>query len=214
MRLHFYIEDMVTIPRELRRKMEEAKVPFRDEWDFDDYQPLPTTVLDPVHEEPPEYDLYGIFFKDVQINFGESLSNPWIKDIVFRDPVHIALMLNPKTAKKQGLKSGDIVRAESPYGYIYGRIGVSEGIHPDTLGVSNSLSRIKVKHEGVRHAGGHFNDLLPYDLRNTDAVTGQPETVCKLKITKLDDWPELLKQGKSVYDLVDELKRPGKTGSH
>jgi anaerobic selenocysteine-containing dehydrogenase len=214
MRLHFYIEDMVTIPRELRRKMEEAKVPFRDEWDFDDYQPLPTTVLDPVHEEPPEYDLYGIFFKDVQINFGESLSNPWIKDIVYRDPVHIALMLNPKTAKKQGLASGDIVKVESPYGRIFGRIGVTEGMHPDALGVSNSLSRIKIKHEGVRHAGGHFNDLLPHDLRNTDAVTGQPETVCKLKITKLDDWPEPLKQGKSVYDLVDELGRPGKAGSH
>jgi hypothetical protein len=106
MRLHFYIEDMVTIPRDLKAKMEEAKVPFRHEWCWDDYQPLPTTVLDPVHSEPPEYDLYGIFFKEIQINFGESLSNPWIKDIVYRDPVHIALILNPKTLAKQGLKSG------------------------------------------------------------------------------------------------------------
>ena len=214
LRLHFYIEDMVTIPRELKRKMEEANVPFRHEWHFDDYQPLPTAVLDPVHEEPSEYDLYGIFFKDIQINFGESLSNPWIKDIVYRDPVHIALILNPKTAKKQGVQAGDIVQVDSPYGRIYGRIGISEGIHPDALGVSNSLSRIKVTHSGVPHAGGHFNDLLPYDLRNTDAVTGQPETVCKLKLTKLDDWPEALKQGKSVYDLVDEFQQPGKTGSH
>ena len=96
----------------------------------------------------------------------------------------------------------------------YGRIGLSEGMHPDALGVSNSLSRIKVEHKGVAHAGGHFNDLLPYDLRNTDAVTGQPETVCKVKITRLDDWPEGLKDGKTVYQLVDELQRPGKTGSH
>lgn len=214
MRLHFYIEDMVTIPRDLRKKMEEANVPFRDEWYFDDYQPLPTPVLDPVHEEPPEYDLYGIFFKDIQINFGESLSNPWLNDIVYRDPVHIALLLNPKTAEKQRLKAGDIVKVESPYGRIFGRIGTTEGMHPDTLGVSNSLSRIKVRHEGVHHAGGHFNDLLPYDLRNTDAVTGQPETVCKVKITKLDDWPQGLKDGKTVYELVDELQRPGKTGSH
>ena len=214
LRLHFYIEDMVTIPRDLKQKMEEAKVPFRHEWDFDDYQPLPTAVLDPVHLEPPEYDLYGIFFKDIQINFGESLSNPWIKDIVYRDPVHIALILNPKTAEKQGLKSGDIVKVESPYGIIFGRIGVTEGMHPDTLGVSNSLSRIRIRHDTVRHAGGHFNDLLPYDLRNTDHVTGQPETVCKVKITRLDDWPEPLRQGKTVYDLVDELKRPGKAGSH
>lgn len=64
------------------------------------------------------------------------------------------------------------------------------------------------------HAGGHFNDLLPYDLHNTDAVTGQPETVCKLKITKLDDWPQGLKDGGSVYDLIDEINAPGKGKVH
>jgi anaerobic selenocysteine-containing dehydrogenase len=214
MRLHFYIEDMVKERDGLKAKMEAANVPFRHDWHWDDYQPLPTTVLDPVHEEPPEYDLYSIFYKDVQMNFGESLSNPWIKDIVYRDPVHIALILNPKTAKAQGLAQGDIVKVESPYGRIYGRIGTSEGMHPDTLGVSNSLSRATTRHSGVAHAGGHYNDLLPYDLRNTDAVTGQPETVCKVKITRLDDWPEVLKHGGTVYDIVDELSQPGKGRSH
>jgi len=214
MRLHFYIEMMVTERDKLKALMEEHDVPFRHEWGWDDYQPLPTTVLDPVHEEPPEYGLYAIFYKDIQMNFGESLSIPWIKDIVYRDPVHIAMILNPKTAAAQGLQEKDIVRVDSPYGFLYGRIGTSEGMQPDTLGISNSLSRTKVRHEGVPHAGGHFNDLLPYDLGNTDAVTGQPETVCKIKITKLDDWPEGLKQGKSVYDLVDELEQPGKAGVH
>ena len=214
MRLHFYIEDMVKHRDELKSKMDEHNVIFRDDWGWDDYQPLPTTVLDPVHEEPPEYDLYGIFYKDIQLNFGESLSNPWIKDIVYRDPVHIALLLNPRTAEAQGLAQGDIVKVESPYGHLYGRIGTTEGMHPDTLGVSNSLSRADTRHAGVPHAGGHFNDLLPYDLRNTDAVTGQPETVCKIKLTKLDDWPEILKQGGTVYDIVDEVRKPGKAGTH
>lgn len=214
MRLHFYIEDMVKERDLLKANMETAKVPFRHEWCWDDYQPLPTTVLDPVHEEPPEYDLYGIFYKDIQLNFGENLSNPWIKDIVYRDPVHIALILNPKTAAAQGLAQRDIVKVESPTGFLYGRIGVSEGMHPDTLGVSNALSRTKTSHKGVAHAGGHFNDLLPYDLKNTDAVTGQPETVCKVKLTKLDDWPQGLMEGKSVYDLVDELQDTGSRRAH
>ncbi len=210
LRLHFYIEDMLKQRDELRSKMDEANVPFRDEWSWDDYSPLPTAALDPVHNEPPEYDLYGIFYKDIQMNFGESLSNPWIQDIVYRDPVHIAIMLNPETAKAKGLEPMDVVKVESPYGMIYGRIGTSQGWHPDTLGVSNSLSRAKGKLGGVKHAGGHFNDLLPYDLRNTDGVTGQPETVCKVKITKLDDWPQFLKEGGSVYDMVDEFAKPGK----
>jgi hypothetical protein len=89
-----------------------------------------------------------------------------------------------------------------------------QGVHPDTLCVSNSLTRITTGHKRVPHAGGHFNDLLPYDLQNTDNVTGQPETVCKLKITRLDDWPEGIKQGRLVYDMVDEFAKPGKAGSH
>lgn len=214
MRLHFYIEDMVSIRDDLKSKMEEAKVPFRDEWSWSDYEPLPTKALDPVHEEPPEFDLYAIFYKDIQMNFGESLSNPWIKDIVYRDPVHIALILNPKTAESKGLAPGDIVLVESPYGRLYGRVGTSEGMHPDTLGVSNSLSRAETRNKSVANAGGHYNDLLPYDLRNTDAVTGQPETVCKIKLTRLDDWPEILKEGGTVYDIVDELGQPGKAGTH
>ena len=150
LRLHFYIEDMLTQRDGLRAKMEEASVPWRDEWYWDDYSPLPTAALDPVHEEPPEYDLYGIFYKDVQLNFGESLSNPWIQDIVYRDPVHIAIMLNPKTAEKHGLKSLDVVKVESPYGMIYGRLGTSEGWHPDTLGVSNSRCRAPASSAGSR----------------------------------------------------------------
>ena len=64
------------------------------------------------------------------------------------------------------------------------------------------------------HGGEHFNDLLPYDLKNTDGVTGQPETVCKVRITKLDDWPQFLKDGGSVYELVDEIALPGKGRKH
>ncbi len=193
MRLHFYIEDMLTQRDGLRAKMEAANVPLRHEWDFDDYQPLPTVNPDPVLLEPAEYDLFGISFKDIQLNFGESLSNPWIRDIVFNDPVHTALLLNAKTAVEQGLENGDIVKVESAYGAIYGRIGTTEGIHPETLGISNSLSRMASQDKAVPFGGGNFNNLLPYDLKNTDAASGQAEGVCKLKLTKLSAWPDHLR---------------------
>jgi anaerobic selenocysteine-containing dehydrogenase len=224
MRLNFYIEDLVTQRDQLQIKFKEHGVPdeIYEEWPFDDYQPLPTTVLDPIHLEPEEYDLYGITFKDIQMNFGESLSNPWIKDITYRDPVHSGLLLNTATAKKKGLKDGDIVLAESPHGKLYGRLKTTEGMHHETLGVSNALSRTKTESRSVLTAGGHFNDLLPYDMSNTDGATGQPETSCRIKLTRLDDWPDFLKEGLSVYNFVNELMswktsvaREGSTdGSH
>ena len=44
----------------------------------------------------------------------------------------------------------------------------------------------------MRPEDSEFNDLLPYDMVNTDGATGQPETSCRVKLTKLDDWPDFL----------------------
>lgn len=206
LRLHFYIEEFIVERNKLQQQMEEADVPFRHEWEWDDYQGLPLPVLDPVHQEPEEFDLYAITFKDIQINFGESLTNPWIDDIVFKDPVHTALLLNSKTAKDKGLEHGDYVSLESPYGgSLHGRIATSEEMHPDTIGVSNALSRMATQHTGAKHAGGRFNDLLPTDLRNTDAVTGQPETVAKVKLTKLKSMPTPVTKN-SVFGIGEDLQ--------
>ncbi len=215
MRLQFYVEDIAFQREKLRRQFEEAQVPFRHEWPFEDYQPLPTNVVDPIHREPKEYNLYAITFKDIQLNFGENLDNPWIKDITYRDPVHTGLLLNRGTAKKLSLADGDIVKVESPYGRLYGRLATTESIHHETLGVSNALSRTRSQNRAVLMSGGHYNDMLPYDMRNTDGASGQPETSCRVKITKLDDWPAFLKQGSTVYDFVDSIRNArGKGGAH
>lgn len=215
MRLQFYVEDIVVQREQLRAQFDAAQVPFRHEWPFEDYQPLPLTVLDPLHSEPPEYDLYAITFKDIQINFGENLGNPWIKDITYRDPVHTGLLLNAATAQRMGFADGDIVKVESPYGRLYGRLRTTEGIHHETLGVSNALSRTRSESRSTLMSGGHYNDLLPYDMKNTDGASGQPETTCKVKLTRLDDWPEFLKAGGTVYAVVDSIDNAeGKGGLH
>jgi anaerobic selenocysteine-containing dehydrogenase len=185
LRLRFYIEDIVRARDELQRKMQEADVPLRREWDWECYQPLPLPLVDPVHEEPAEFDLYAITFKEIQLNFGETAGIPWIDDIVHRDPVHAALLLNAETGRKKGLADGDMVKVESPYGSIYGRVSLSQGVHPETVAVSNSLSRSAGRHGSVRQGGGHFNELLPADLRNTDACSSQLESVARVKLTKI-----------------------------
>ena len=63
-------------------------------------------------------------------------------------------------------------------------------MHPETVCVSNALTREAGVHSSVRPGGGHFNELLPADLHNTDACSSQPETVARVKITKLSTMPE------------------------
>ncbi|MFZ3286433.1 MAG: molybdopterin-dependent oxidoreductase [Telluria sp.] len=199
MRLHFYIEDIIRARDTLKGKMEAADVAIRHEWSWGDYQALPLPILDPVHEEPPEFDLYAITYKDIQLNFAETTSNPWIEDILNKDPVHTSVLLNKKTGTAKGLASGDIVEIASPYGKIVARVALSEGVHPETVCVSNALTRIASQHPGVKVGGGSFNQLLPANLKHTDACSGQPETVAKVKLTKLSELPEYLKRKNSVY---------------
>jgi len=190
LRLRFYIEDIVRARDELKRNMEQADIPIRHEWDWECYQPLPLPLLDPVHREPPEFDLYAITFKEIQLNFAETVGNPWIDDVVFRDPVHTTLLMNARTGAQRGLKDGDIVQLDSPYGHIFGRVSLSQGVHPETVAVSNSLSRMAGQHGSVKQGGGNYNELLPADLRNTDACSSQLETVARVRITKLETLPQ------------------------
>ncbi len=90
----------------------------------------------------------------------------------------------------RGLKDRDIVELKSPYGKIFGRVSLSQAVHPETVCVSNSLSRVAGQHSSVRHGGGNFNELLPADLRNTDACSSQMETVARVKIRKLSVLPD------------------------
>jgi anaerobic selenocysteine-containing dehydrogenase len=181
-RLHFYIEMIVEERDKLRKNMEEAKVPFIDEWEWEDYQPLPIPVLDPVHEEPAEFDLLAISFKDVQLNFGENLSIPWIADIVYNDPVHMGILINSKTAAARNINDGDIIKMTSNYGSIMGLAKVTEGVHPECIAVSNALTRWTGYHSIVKPGGGNFNRLLPANLKNTCATSGQMECTAKVKI--------------------------------
>jgi anaerobic selenocysteine-containing dehydrogenase len=138
-----------------------------------------------VHRERAEFDLYAITFKEIQLNFGETLGNPWIDDIVYRDPVHATLLVNAATGRAKGLSDGDLIELASPYGKIQGRVSLTQGVHPETVCVSNSLSRMATQHSRVRPGGGHFNELLPANLANTDACSSQLESVARVKITRL-----------------------------
>ena len=143
-----------------------------------------------MHKEPPEFDLYAITFKEIQINFAESLGNPWIDDVVYRDPVHTTFLINANTGAAHGITNGDIVELISPYGRIFGRVALSQGVHHETIAVSNSLTRVAGQNTSVKHGGGNFNELLPSDLRNTDACSSQLESVARVLIRKLSMLPE------------------------
>ena len=113
-----------------------------------------------MHTEPAEYDLYAITFKETLMNFTENLSIPWIRELVDRDPHHRGLMINPKTAKAKGIEDGDYIEVKSQFGQLTGWAVLSEGIHPEVIGISNATNRTVTHSPITRMGGGQFNTLL------------------------------------------------------
>ncbi len=182
-RYPFYCEFILKTGAKLKQEWEAAACPI--EWDFSQYVAFPDGRIGPVHKESAEYDMYAITFKDSTINFAETLSIPWIADIVYRDPIHMGILINPKTAERKGIRDGDLIELRSREDAIKGQAKIVEGVHPETVAVSNALGRWVEGHTIVKPGGGHFNRLLPSDLDYTCLVTGGLESVAKVKITKL-----------------------------
>lgn len=184
-RIPIYCDYLLKVRDQLKADWEAHNCPV--EWDFSQYVPIPDDRLSPVHSEPPEYDMYAITFKDTALNFSENLSIPWIADVVSRDPVHMGILINPKTAERKGLNDGDLIEIRSREDAIRGRVKICEGVHPETVAVSNAVGRWVEGHPIVKPGGGHFNRLLPADLDHTCLVTGGLESVAKVKVTKIPE---------------------------
>jgi len=181
----FYCEFFLEARDELMHKFKEFNVQLPVKWDFEEYGAIPDGQLSPVHKEPPEYDLYAITFKEHFLNFTENLSIPWIRELVDRDPHHRGLMINPIAAKARGIETGDYIEVRSRFGVLTGYAVLTEGIHPETIGVSNATNRTVTHNPITRLGGGQFNTLLGVGVEWTCCVSGAMESVAKVKVTKL-----------------------------
>ncbi|MCD6353218.1 MAG: molybdopterin-dependent oxidoreductase [Proteobacteria bacterium] len=182
----FYCEYMWQVKKELEENIANAKPPLPFKWDTSGYQPIPDAQFSPVWNEPPEYDMWAITFKEHFMNFTENLSIPWTRELADRDPHHRGLLLNTKTAEKKGIKDGDTIEVRSQFGVLTGRAVLTEGIHPETVGISNATNRT-VSHSPItRKGGGQFNTLLANSFEYTDEVSGAMESVAAVKVTKIN----------------------------
>lgn len=156
------------------------------EWDISSYLPVPVwRDCHPLHNIPQEYDLYAINFKaEAILNHCENTTIPWINEVVSNVPIHMGVLINTKTANTKGIKTGDKIRLESPFGEVKGIARVIEEIHPNVIGISNAITRWTI-HPVERKMNTNFNNLLPASIEFTDQVSGHQETAIKVRIIKI-----------------------------
>lgn len=111
-----------------------------------------------------DFPLYLVNWKEASHTHSRTFNNPWLMGIQPANPI----ALNVKTAAKLGIREGDAVWVESPYGKAKASAHLTEGIHPEVVGWQHGFGHWgfgKVA-RGKGTAGGGFN------VTKSDAISG------------------------------------------
>ncbi len=188
-RYFLYFEYMKWAAEELKKDMAAAGAthPY-PEWE-QSYYPLPRSRTNPTYEAPPEFDLYENNFRTSLMSMGFSPDNPWTYEAMKFDRYPNSVWINRETAKKKGLKDGDLVWVESyaqePWSKVKGEVLTSEGVHPEGCIIGGQWGRWAVGMNPIAKEGPHHNSLMTLSLEAVDHYSGSIEMGSKVKIYKV-----------------------------
>ena len=87
------------------------------ELDWEQFTPLISYFTPQVaKEETSEFDLYSFSYRDILHNGTYTMEMPWLDEVSRMNPYTYNITMNADTAKKKGLKDGDLICLESSYG--------------------------------------------------------------------------------------------------
>ncbi len=188
-RYFLYFEYMKWAGEELKKDLAAAGAthPY-PEWE-ESYDPLPQWHANPTYEAPPEFDLYENNYRTSLMSMGFSPDNPWTHECMKFDPYPGSVWINSETAKKKGLKDGDLVWVESyvqePWSKIKGEVFTSETVHPEGCIIGGQWGRWAVGMNPISKEGPHHNSLMSIKLEYCEHFSGSVEMGSKVKIYKV-----------------------------
>jgi len=175
-RYAIYMDHLLRMGEELKANLEAAGAEPPG-WSIDAiasyYVPVPRWI-DPPREFPAEFDVKAVNWKTAQFSFGVggSAENPWLHDAATHDPYLHFVCLNRKTAESRGLRDGDEVWVESAYGgKIKGTVRLTEGLHPEVVGIAGLFGHSSKQMNPVALRGLHFNSLMSREPRDVDPIS-------------------------------------------
>lgn len=106
-----------------------------DAWAMYGFNPMPTFKRIPWHEDMKDDEMILSTFKLNVHKQSRTAAVKWLAEIAHSNPA----WMNPDTARKLGVKTGDLVRVESPVGYLVTKAYVTEGIHPKVISIATGF---------------------------------------------------------------------------
>lgn len=140
-----------------------------------------------------EYPFYLTLYPHSGFKDGTGANLPWLQELPDQMTSVVWgtwVEMNPKTAQGIGIKDGDMLAVESPYGKIHAPVYLYPGQRPDTISIPIGQGH---KSHGRYADGRGVNpiDLLPY---KTDTKTGAiPLNSTRVRVAKSDKSGRLVK---------------------
>jgi anaerobic selenocysteine-containing dehydrogenase len=182
-RLPLYFNYIKYVGDDLKNDVQKYRIEerFGLSFNWDQYRGIPYWEESPIHQKDPEFDLYLIAYKSYLTTYADMATNPLIVEIADHDPYHLNIMMNQETAKKKGLRDEQEVWLESRLAKVPGKVKLSQGIHPETVAISQGFGRW-TRHPVAQGKGVQYNPHLPIKLSYSGMLGGSMETAAKVRV--------------------------------
>jgi anaerobic selenocysteine-containing dehydrogenase len=181
-RLPIYFEHFLETRPRVAALIKEAGL----DWDLSGYQAMPFWKPCPASSQRERgYDLLAVNFKFGFHSFSTTQRNPWLDELTTHHPWGYDLIMNAETARHKGISDSDTVLVESCEGEkVTGRVKLTQGIHPEVVGVGACFGRWSRGQPAARGKGVHFNTLLPHNMGWIDALSGHIDACAPVRVRK------------------------------
>jgi phenylacetyl-CoA:acceptor oxidoreductase len=185
-----YQERLKRAGEELKRRLHERGIHW---WDrqLEEYEALPrcwdfTKIWDEVYDKYGDdgggYDLWLLTTRSFQHAWSSNAGIPLMYEVARNVLGFRGVSINSRTAEKLGVKDGDIVYVESPYGRVKCRAIVRDGVRPDTVVFTGQFGQwITPIAKDLEIP--NLNILAGLDLRLVDMI-GSGADIVKVKVYK------------------------------
>lgn len=176
-----YMEHVKITGETLQENLKSAGISW---WNTSGYVPLPQYLPSVPDSWSGGYDFYVTISRSMLFGHGSNVDIPWLIEVADQCGRDVRVLMNRRAALSRGIKEGDEVWVESPFGKVKQKVKLTEGIRPDTIVIGGQFGHwaTPVARETKRTSQGY---LTPVSYECTDPVTaGIQGTVIKAKVYK------------------------------
>ncbi len=187
----FYNEYMLWVGKQWASELKQYNIKLKPSNDFatGGCHAFPTYNPDPqiggAKPVPAEYDMWATHGKTMVHSMTNPMSQGWLAEQVqLYDPYTMMICMNPATAKARGLKNGDHVVLESPWGKTSSNLRVTGLIHPEAVGILGCFGYKSTGLPASARIGPHHNELTTLDQQYMASRSVGLENRIRVKVYK------------------------------